>query len=109
MAQHSKDGNRRPNTIRSQGGYAALSYQMSPKLKFSMGYGMDDPDKSDMKGMEGILNDRQFTKNEMIFFNTWYSLTSAVNMGVEVMHLETERFNDINNGTRFTFSTVYYF
>ena len=70
---------------------------------------MDDPRKSDMKGMEGTLNDRQFTKNEMSFFNTWYSLTSAVKMGFEVIHLETERFSDINNGTRFTFSMVYNF
>jgi len=103
------DKNRRPDTIRSRGGFASLSYAMSPKLNFSLGYGMDDPRVEDMKGMKGTLDDRQFTKNELYFFNTWYSVTSAVKMGVEVMYLETERFNDTNNGTRLTFSTKYNF
>ncbi len=62
-----------------------------------------------MKGMKGSLGNGQYTKNEVIFVNGWYKVTSAVKMGVEVLHLETERFNDINNGTRFTFSTAYMF
>ncbi len=106
---HLRHRNRRPDTIRGRGGFAALAYQMNPKLKFACGYGIDDPNKSDMEGMEGFLNDRQFTKNEMYFFNTWYSLTNAVKVGVEIMYLETERFDDTNNGMRYTFSTAYYF
>jgi hypothetical protein len=82
---------------------------MSPKLNFSAGYGRDDPDRGDMGGMKGFLNDRQFTKNETYFFNSWYSLTSAVKVGWEIMYLETERFSDVNNGMRYTFSTIYSF
>ncbi len=100
---------RDPDTIRSRGGFVSLTYKASPKLNFSLGYGVDDPNKSDMKNMKGFLNNRQFTKNEMYFFNSWYSVTSAVKMGVEVMYLETERFSDSDNGMRFTFSTAYMF
>ncbi len=98
-----------PDTIRSRGGFVSLSYKATPRLSMAAGYGIDDPDKSDMKGMKGFLNDRQFTQNQMYFFNTWYAVTSAVKMGFEVMYLETERFSDSDNGMRFTFSTSYLF
>lgn len=103
------DRNRRPDTIRSRGGFVSLAYKATPRLSIALGYGMDDPDKGDMTGMEGNLNDRQFTKNELYFLNGWYSITSAVKMGCEVMYLETERFDDKDNGMRFTFSTMYAF
>ncbi len=104
-----RDFNRRPDTIRSRGGWISLTYALSPRVNMSLGYGIDDPNKSDMKGMKGFLNDRQFTKNETYFFNTWFAVTSAVKMGFEVQYKETERFSDVNNGMRYTFSTMYAF
>lgn len=104
-----RDSNRRPDTIHSRGGWVSLGYSMTPKLSFAIGYGFDDPDKSDMKGMNGFLNDRQFTKSETYFLNSWCSITSEIKMGVEIQYKETERFSDINNGMRYTLSTVYNF
>ncbi len=109
--------NSRPDLILSRGGFAALTYAATSKLKLSVGYGLDDPDADDMKGMEsqllaGTLTQNPngtFTKSETIFANGWYQVTSAVKMGVEVMYLETERWSDTNNGMRFTFSTCYDF
>ena len=98
-----------PDTIQSKGFWAAVSYKPTYKWAFNTGVGMDDPDNDDMDGMKGFLNDRQFTKNTYVFANTWYALTSAVKMGVEVIRLETERFNKSNKGWRYTFSTMYNF
>lgn len=97
----------RPEPIDSRGGFAAIQYKASQKVNLALGYGIDDPDNGDMKGMS--LGDGQFTKSETVFANGWYQVTSAVKMGVEVMYLETERFNDKDNGMRFTFSTCYDF
>ena len=100
--------NARPDLIVSRGGFAALTYAATSKVKLSLGYGLDDPDADDMDGM-GALGNGQYTKSETIFANGWYQVTSAVKMGVEVMYLETERWDDKNNGMRFTFSTCYNF
>ena len=96
---------KRPDTIYSRGGFASLIYERDSKQTFSVGYGIDDPRNSDMKGM--TLNDRQFTRNEMFYINTWYPLTKSLKMGGEIIYLETERFNETNNGMRYTFSTMY--
>ncbi len=99
--------NDRPDVITSRGGFAALTYAANKKVKLSLGYGIDDPDADDMDGM--ALGNGQFTKSETIFVNGWYTVTSAVKMGIEVMYLETERWDDSDNGMRFTFSTIYNF
>ena len=96
-----------PDTILSRGGFAALQYKASQKVNLALGYGVDDPDNDDMRGM--TLGKGQFTKSQTFFTNGWYQLTSAVKMGVEVMYLETERFGDTDNGMRYTFSTCYDF
>jgi len=84
-----------------------LTYAATSKVNLSLGYGVDDPDADDMDGM--ALGNGQFTKSETIFVNGWYKVTSAVKMGIEVMYLETERWDDSDNGMRFTFSTCYNF
>jgi len=104
-----QDLNRRPDTIRSRGGFVSLAYKATPRLSFAMAYGIDDPDGDDMEGMKGTLNGHMFTRNEMFLINTWYSVTSAVKMGFEIMYVETERFSSIDNGVRTTFSTIYSF
>ena len=101
------NANSKPDTILSRGGFAALQYKLSQKVNLALGYGVDDPDNDDMRGM--TLGKGQFTKSQTFFTNGWYQLTSAVKMGVEVMYLETERFGDTDNGMRYTFSTCYDF
>ncbi len=104
-----RERKKHPDSIMARGGWASLTYAATPRLNFTAGYGVDDPDKSDMDGMKGFLNDRQFTKNEILFMNSWYSVTSTVKMGIEMMYIETERFSSVNNGTRYTMSAVYAF
>jgi hypothetical protein len=99
--------NAQPDTILSRGGFAALKYKANQKVNLAAGYGIDDPDNDDMRGM--LLGIGQFTRSETFFANGWYQVTSAVKMGVEVMYLETERFGDSDNGMRYTFSTCYDF
>jgi len=100
-------GAARPDLILSRGGFAAIQYKASQKVNLALGYGIDDPDADDMKGM--ALGSKQYTKSETFFVNGWYNVTSAVKMGLEVMYLETERWSDTDNGMRFTFSTCYDF
>jgi hypothetical protein len=96
-----------PEAIWAIGGFADLTYQANPKLSFTVGYGVDDPKDEDLSGIS--LNDRQFTMNSQLFFNTWYQLTRAIKVGAELIHLKTERFSETNSGNRFTVSTWYEF
>jgi len=103
----------RPNAIDAKGGFAALQYKASQKVNLALGYGIDDPDNDDMKGITTASGSpRGYVKSESFFVNGWYQVTSAVKMGVEVMYLETERTSangGTDNGMRYTFSTCYNF
>ncbi len=105
--------NHRPDLIRAAGGFVSFSYALNDKQTFSMGYGVDDPRNDDMKGMDlatvSGTNDRRFTRNELYFLNTWYAFSPAIKIGAEIIHMETERFSDTGEGTRYTFSTMYLF
>ncbi len=105
--------NRRPDLMGGVGGFASLSYLMNAKQSISLGYGIDNPRNSDMKGLDlttvSGTNDRRFTKNEMFFINSWYSIIDAIKVGCEIMHMDTERFGDSNVGTRYTLSSMYLF
>lgn len=98
-----------PNEIESRGGFVSLIAKATEKLSFSGGYGIDDPKNDDMEGMQGTLNDRQFTKNEIAFLNTWYSITKGVKVGAEVEYVKTERFDNTDRGARYTLSAFYAF
>ncbi len=101
---------KKPYLIRGVGGFASMSYLMNSKHSFSLGYGIDDPKDGDLDGM--TLGNNKYTKNQIYFLNTWYSLTKALRIGAEIMHLETERKNtadEDNHGTRYTFSAMYAF
>ena len=105
--------NHRPELIAAMGGFVNVSYELSSKQIVSFGYGIDDPDNDDMKGMDLLavsgMNDRRYTKNEIFFINSWYSITNAVKLGLELIHMDTERFGDSNVGTRYTFAAMYLF
>ena len=87
--------------IRGIGGWADLTWNITCKLSSTVGYGIDKPDFDDM--MEGRtiydLNERQFTKNTMIFANMWYRIVQPLRVGVEYIHVETTRSGQNNEGS----------
>ena len=98
--------------IEAYGLWADLVWNISPRWTFTIGAGFDDPnDKEILKGLIGpqALNDRQFTKNTQYFANLWYKLTDKMSIGVEVMHIETERRDWVDTANRFTLSAFYNF
>lgn len=98
--------------IEAYGMWADLVWNINPRWTFAIGAGFDDPnDKEILKGQIGpqALNDRQFTKNTQYFANLWYKLTENFNLGVEVVHIETERKKWVDTADRFTFSAFYNF
>jgi len=98
-----------PKEIEAIGGFVSLCANVSDDVRLAAGYGIDDPKNDDMKGMKGNLNDRQFTKNQMAFVNVWYQLTKGIKVGAEVMYVNTERFENTDEGMRYTLSTFYNF
>jgi hypothetical protein len=89
------------------GAWGDITYQVTDRISVTGGYGIDNPDNKDMELL--IYNDRQFTKNEQYYLNTWYSLSEPLKVGAEWVHLETERGSDVNAGNRFTMSMQYCF
>ena len=98
--------------IEAYGLWGNLVWNINPRWSFSIGAGFDDPNDSEiLKGQVGAeaLNDRQFTKNTQYFANLWYKLTDHVKIGVETMHIETERDEWVDTANRFTLSAFYNF
>ena len=98
-----------PDEIESIGGFISVTANISDEITLSAGYGIDDPDNDDMDGMKGTLNDRQFTKNSMMFLNSWYKLTKGLKTGAEIIYAETERFSSTDYGLHSTVSLFYNF
>ncbi len=98
-------------TIEAYGLWGNLVWNINPRWSFSIGAGFDDPNDSEiLKGKSAAaLNDRQFTKNTQYFANLWYKLTDHVKIGVETMHIETERDEWVDTANRFTLSAFYNF
>ncbi|MBN1213065.1 MAG: hypothetical protein JXA92_10840 [candidate division Zixibacteria bacterium] len=68
--------------LESSGGWASLWFKAAPKVKFSTGYGFDDPDDSE-------LNDNQRSKNQCLFGNVRYTIVPQVTLGLEVSQWKT--------------------
>jgi len=75
-----------PNTqevIKTAGGWLQLGYKQNDKLKYHLGFGIDDPKNSDVSaGMR--------SRNSFYFGNVIYSLIPPVDIGLEYTHWETE-------------------
>jgi hypothetical protein len=93
-----------PEAMMAWGGFAAVSYAMSECVELSLGYGVDNPDDGDLEGIE--YNDRQFQLNQQTFVNAWYSLTSVIKIGAEVVYVRTSRPDFTNDGFRITTSAL---
>ncbi len=90
------------------GGWFDVTYRLDSKTTFTAGYGFDNPNNSDI-GTLSAGDDRRFTRNEAYFLNAWYALSKPLKVGVEWIHLETERHQEINTGNRYTVSMQYVF
>jgi len=97
--------------IEAYGMWGNLVWSINPRWSLSIGAGFDDPNDSEiLKGISAAaLNDRQFTKNTQYFANLWYKLTDHMRLGVEAMHIETERDEWVDTANRFTLSAFYNF
>lgn len=69
-------------TIDSVGGWIQLGYQATEKLKFNIGYSMDNPKDSDLN-----VGDR--SDNSSYLVNAFYSFIPEFILGLEYMRLET--------------------
>ncbi len=105
------DVNSNGEPIKAWGGWADLTWFFAPRWSFTIGAGFDNPNDSELlKGLTVAgLSDRQFTKNTQYFANVWYKFSEHVKIGAEVIHIETERDNNVDTGNRFTLSVFYNF
>lgn len=69
-------------TIDATGGWVQLGYQATEKLKFNLGYSIDDPKDSDLNA-----GNRSFNTSYLV--NAFYSFTPSFILGLEYMRLET--------------------
>ncbi len=90
------------------GGWADLTYKFAPRWSATIGAGFDNPNNSDMPAVTS-MNDRQFTKNTQYFANVWYQFSKPLKFGAEIIHIETERYDQTDTGNRFTLSVQYLF
>lgn len=79
--------------ITAIGGWADLTWKPTSKVSVTAGYGIDDPDDGEMMAGRTVasLNNRQFTRNQIVFANFWYSILQPLKVGVEYMHVMTTR------------------
>jgi hypothetical protein len=87
----------------SSGGWAAISWQASPKLAFNLGGGTDNPKQ------EYLLAGARGT-NESLFANVWYTFAKQAQVGFEVSRWKTGYVDkDSVNATRYQLSFMYTF
>ncbi len=86
------------------GGWFDLTYKLDA-MSFTAGYGFDNPDNDDIV----TTGSKRFTRNEQYYLNAWYTLTKPLKVGIEWIHIETERHSQINTGNRYTASMMYCF
>ena len=87
--------------IKTAGGWMQLACKQNDKLKYHLGFGIDDPRNSDLSyGMR--------SRNSFYFGNVVYNLIPPVDIGLEFSHWETE-YKNRSTGTdnRIQTSVIY--
>ncbi len=100
------DPDQLPEPAAAFGGWIDLTYAFTDKFSMTAGCGVDNPDDDDI-GTD--YNKSKFTRNEQYYLNAWYQLTKPIKVGMEWIHVSTERDEDDNSGNRFTTSICYVF
>jgi hypothetical protein len=72
--------------VRSTGGWASAWIKPGPAVKFTTGFGLDDPNDDDISSGRSL--------NSCLFGNVRYSIVSNVTVGFEVANWKTEYKND---------------
>ncbi len=71
----------------SSGAWASAWFKLAPKIKFTTGFGLDDPKDDD-------LAPGRRSKNNCYFGNIQYSIVPQVTVGLEISRWETNYLND---------------
>ncbi|MDR0842196.1 MAG: hypothetical protein LBP68_02115 [Acidobacteriota bacterium] len=89
--------------VKSYGAWGQIVYTPSKLFQLGLGYGLDDPDDTELSGDARTFNDRIFT-------NFFYNLTSSAQIGVEYSYMRTDyavtrdmHNNRIHLGARYNF------
>lgn len=91
-------------TIGGTGGFFSIRSDVTKKLRFNIGLGIDDPDNS-QTGTNSTFN-----RNEIAFVNGQYHFTKHFGVGIEFMNLRTQTTSNQDlTGERLTFSTWFTF
>ncbi len=69
--------------IQSVGGWAQLKYRCNEQWQSNAGFGIDDPNNSD-------LNDEMRSRNMVFYVNGLYNILPPVTIGVEYSHWQTQ-------------------
>ncbi len=87
----------------ASGGWAAVTYQATPKLVFNLGGGADSPQLGDLDtGARG--------NNSNVFLNGWYTIAKQTQVGLEVSRLVTGYVDkDTVKAMRYQLSFMYTF
>ena len=91
--------------IDAWGGYVELELFWSPKLVTHFGWGIDNPDNDDLKGVGGARLQQQ-----MYYANFLYRLTKEFGFGMEYMYIETDYHSNLGDGElNRVMGSLYYF
>ncbi len=92
--------------IRTTVGWTQLGYYGLPRWTFAAGWGDDDPNDRDLRGISN--NNSNYRRNQHLFVNVVHDLFENFKVGVEYQHLRT----DWTNGDRFggnQFMTAFFY
>lgn len=88
------DGDR--EALETTGGWAEIMIKPSDKLKFYVGYGVDDPNDDQLEngtiepGYVKKPGNKGITKNSMMYGNVWYNINKNTMISFEYMQMTTE-------------------
>ncbi|MFO8056915.1 MAG: porin [bacterium] len=89
-----EDGDR--EALETTGGWAEIMIKPSDKLKFYVGYGVDDPDDDQLEngtiepGYADKDGNKGITKNSMMYGNVWFNVNESTMISFEYMQMTTE-------------------
>lgn len=90
-------------SIGAVGGWGELMFDITKNLNWNIGYGIDDPD-------DGDLNDKDRSKNQILFSNVYYKLLPPVTLVFEYTYMKTDyKASENESDNRFQGSVVYNF
>lgn len=78
----------RQDEVNTLGGWVAATLTPNPTWQFNLGAGVDNPDNGDLSAGTTTTNDPR-TSNYFVFGNAFYTLTTNLQLALEVSYLRT--------------------